>query len=45
MNIMYNKFINISSDSNILFGKFMKCAFITQTDKIYLKFFYSSLIN
>ena len=45
MSIMYNKFISISSESNILFGKFMKCSFITQTDKIYLKFFYNSLIN
>ena len=45
MSIIYNKFNNISTESKILIDKFMKCSFITQTDKIYLKFFYNSLIN
>ena len=45
MSIIYNKFNKISAESYILFEKFMKCSYVTQTDKYYLKFFYNSLIN
>ena len=45
MNIIYNKFNDISSESYILYEKFMKCHYITQSDKQYLQFYYNSLIN
>lgn len=45
MNIIYNKFNDISSESYILYEKFMKCHYITQSDKKYLQFYYNSLIN
>ena len=45
MSIIYNKFNDISKDSYYLYEKFMKCHYITQTDKKYLKFYYNSLIN
>ena len=45
MSIIYNKFNNISSESYILYEKFMKCQYITQSDKKYLQFYYNSLIN
>ena len=45
MSIIYNKFNFISKEANILYKKFMKCPYIDQNDKKYLKFFYNSLIN
>ena len=47
MNIIFNKFNinNTESESFILYGKFMKCHYITQSDKHYLRFYYNSLIN
>ena len=45
MSLIYNKFNFISKDANILHKKFMKCPYIDQNDKKYLKFFYNSLIN
>ena len=45
MNIIYNKFNDISSESYILYEKFMKCHYITQSDKKYLQFYYNFLIN
>ena len=45
MSIIYNKFNDISKESYNLYEKFMKCHYITQTDKKYLKFYYNSLIN
>ena len=47
MNIIFNKFNinNKESESFILYEKFMKCHYITQSDKHYLRFYYNSLIN
>ena len=45
MSIIYNKFNDINSESYILYEKFMKCHYITQSDKQYLHFYYNSLIN
>ena len=47
MNIIFNKFNinNTESESFILYEKFMKCHYITQSDKHYLRFYYNSLIN
>ena len=45
MSIIYNKFNDINSESYILYEKFMKCHYITQSDKQYLQFYYNSLIN
>ena len=45
ISIIYNKFNFISTESYILYEKFIKCPFITKNDKIYLKFYYNSLIN
>ena len=45
MSIIYNKFNDFSSESYNLYEKFMKCHYITQSDKKYLQFYYNSLIN
>jgi glycosyltransferase involved in cell wall biosynthesis len=45
MSIIYNKFNSINSESSNLYNKFMKCKYITQFDKTYLKFYYNSLTN
>jgi len=45
MSIIYNKFNDFNSESYILYEKFMKCNYITQSDKKYLQFYYNSLIN
>ena len=45
MSIIYNKFNFISKEAYILYKEFMNCPYINQTDKKYLNFFYSSLIN
>ena len=39
MSIIYNKFNDINSESYILYEKFMKCHYITQSDKQYLQFY------
>ena len=45
MNIIYNKFNENSTESYILYKKFMNNHYITQFDKQYLQFYYNSLIN
>ena len=45
MNIIFNKFNINNTESFILYEKFMKCHYITESDKNYLRFYYNSLIN
>jgi len=45
MSIIYNKFIDNSSESYNLYEKFINCQYITQIQKNYLQLYYNSLIN
>ena len=45
LNVIYNKFTNITNNSNKLIEKFINCIFINKEEKDKLQFFYNSLIN
>ena len=45
LNIIFNKFTNITNSSLKLLSKFKDCKYISQENKKLLKFYYNSLIN
>ena len=45
LNIIYNKFTDISKSSLELLQKFIDCKYISEQNKNLLKFYYYSLIN
>ena len=45
LNVIYNKFTNITNNSNKLIEKFINCISINKKEKDKLQFFYNSLIN
>ena len=45
LNIIFNKFTNITNSSLKLFSKFKDCKYISRENKKLLKFYYNSLIN
>ena len=45
LNILFNKFTNISISSLNLFQKFIDCKYISKSNKNTLKFYYNSLIS
>jgi len=44
LSFIFNKFTKVSESKINLFNKFMKCKYISQEQKILLKFYYNSLI-
>ena len=45
LSIIFNKFTRVSESSFKLFNKFMKCKYISQSNKDMLIFYYKSLIK
>lgn len=45
LSIIFNKFVDVTESSINLLNKFLDCKYISETDKISLKFYYYSLIN
>jgi len=45
LSIIFNKFTKISNSAHKLIKKFFHCKYISKTNKLLLKFYYTSLIN